>query len=211
MKKRNIEDITRYFTPYTNDCFSNALGSLLLHYRKDPDLLTADYLGFLYDRESDHIGINYPFKQHSSFQFCREELNTSYPYLYFFEPVQDTEPALEDCCADTDKVVVKFHLSEDTAYVHQQLKNSIDQNIPAMIGIDLFYMPYHKYFGNRHTAHYVIVTGYDDEQEMYSLFDTHRTAGSNFQGELPYSVIREARSSCNPQFHKKLGAYERPP
>ena len=72
MKKHFIDGVPRYFMPHVHDCFHNALAAQLLYTGYNVNLVLADYLCFMYDKENGYMGVNYLFKYFTSVQFSEK-------------------------------------------------------------------------------------------------------------------------------------------
>lgn len=211
MKKHSIANVSRYYDPDAHDCFHNVLLSLLIYKGLNINLTLADYLCFMYERESGYIGLNYLEKPLQTILLKEEELNTSLEYV--FSPTtanyKDYNTVVNDSrYGDKMKIFRFFDVDKEQAYSH--LKDLIDRNEPTIIAVDLFYMNYHRAFQKEHGLHYIMVTGYDDEKGLIELFDKKFNVESDFNGSLPVEDIMKARSSDNPHMDPSLGEYSRP-
>lgn len=211
MGKKSIQDVTRFYEPYVSDCFHNALSAQLLYLGLNPNIILADYLSFLYDNETGYMGVNYLFKYNTSVEFTEEDLNTSFELAYLPVPeLFNRENTENKYSLFKDRIVVKMYLENDQDSAYSRLKELIDQNIPAVVAVDLFYMQYHRAYKKEHGLHYVVITGYNEEEGWYELFDKYRLSGSDFDGRLPIEEVRLARASENPQKNELMGEFTRP-
>lgn len=206
MSKRTINKVPRYFVPYTNDCFQNAYGALVSHLELNPNLILADYLSFMYDAELGYIGINYLHKPSTSFDFTEEELNTSLEYVYFPVITQFSKRA-EVSAREVphDKIKIALYIESDSELAHYRLKKLLDEGIPVITVVDLYYMNYHGAYKKNHGAHAVVVSGYNEEAGYVELFDKYSLSNSDFDGRIPIDEFKLARKSENPQ-----GLYSKP-
>ncbi|HEX2947348.1 MAG TPA: BtrH N-terminal domain-containing protein [Clostridia bacterium] len=211
MKKHTIENVPRYFEPNFHDCFHNVLSSLLRYKGLNTKLVMADYLSFMYERESGYIGLNYLDKPLNTILLTEEEMNTSLEYV--FSPTTanylDYNTVLNDSRYGDRVKILRFY-DDDSERASLHLKDLIDRNEPTIIAVDLFYMHYHTAWQKEHGLHYVIVTGYDDEKGLIELFDKKLNIGSDFDGSLTTQEIMQARNSNNPHMDPLLGEYDRP-
>lgn len=211
MKKHTIANVSRYYDPDAHDCFHNVLLSLLIYKGLNINLVLADYLSFMYERESGYIGLNYLDKPLDTILLKEEELNTSLEYV--FSPTTANYKDYNTVINDNryrDKVKIFRFYDDDKDRAYSHLKDLIDRNEPTIIAVDLFYMNYHRAFQKEHGLHYVVVTGYDEEKGLIELFDKKFNTDSDFDGSLPVQDIMKARSSDNPHTDPFLGEYTRP-
>jgi len=208
MGEKIIQNVPRFYEPHVSDCFHNALSAQLLNQGLNPNIILADYLSFLYDNETGFMGVNYLYKYNTSVEFTEEEMNTSFELVFF--PVPEPFNREEKYKLSKDRLVVKMYLENDSDHAYKRLKELIDQNIPAVVAVDLFYMQYHKAYKKEHGLHYVVITGYNEEEGWYELFDKYRLSGSDFDGRLPIDEVRLARASDNPQNNVLMGEFTRP-
>ncbi|MDP4094813.1 MAG: BtrH N-terminal domain-containing protein, partial [Bacillota bacterium] len=208
MAKHFISGVPRYFEPYVCDCFQNALSAQLSHMGQNPGLVLADYLSFMYSEGEGYLGVNYLFKPNTTVEFTEEELNTSLELVYFPLPVQYGTRKGDG--NHSDRITVNMYIENDEKKAFKYVKDLIDNDIPAVAAVDLFYMPYHRAWQKEHGLHYVVITGYDEENEFFELFDKYRLSSSDFDGRLSFEQIKLARSSDNPQNNALMGDYKRP-
>lgn len=209
MGKHNISGVPRHFESYISDCFQNTLAALMLYLNQDPEVILADYLSFMYNTENGYVGLNYLFKPNTTVEFSEEELNTSLEFIYFPVPrhYSDDKTIKEY----KDRITVNMYIENDENNAYEHVKQLIDNDMPAIVAVDLFYMPYHKAaFQKIHDLHYVVITGYDEERKCFELFDNYKITNSVYDGELSFDEIRIARNSENPQNNALLGDYKRP-
>ncbi len=208
MSRHLILNTPKYFKPYVNDCFVNALAPELVRRELNPNLILADYLSFLYDRESGYIG-NSTFIKPNDIVFTPEEmLNTQARFLYLHKPrfyLVDDLSNMHD-----DKINIVFYIENDSDRAYSRLRELIDNDIPVIVAVDLFHMPYHRAFEKAHGLHYVVITGYDEAEGYLELFDKYKISGSDFEGRLPIEQVKSARCSENPLSDPLMGDYHRP-
>jgi len=211
MNKHSIQNVPRYYEPSVSDCFHNALIAQLLYQGLNPNIILADYLSFLYDSETGYMGVNYLFKYNISVEFSEEELNTSFEMAYFPVPELFSKDNLEYKTKPfKDRIVVKMYIETDSEQAYTRLKELIDQDVPAVVAVDLHYMQYHRAYKKEHGLHYIVVVGYNEEEGWYELFDKYKLSSSDFDGRLPIEEIRLARASDNPQKNTLMGEFTRP-
>ncbi len=210
MAMKDIKNVPRFFEPYVSDCFHNALSAQLLYLGLNPNIILADYLSFLYDKETGYMGVNYLYKYNTSVEFSEKELNTSFEQAYF--PVPELYESNIDQKATTakDQIIVKMYIENNTDGAYNRVKELIDQDIPVVAAVDLFYMRYHRAYQKEHGLHYVVITGYNEEEGWYELFDKYKLSNSDFDGKLQIDEIRMARASDNPLSNAMMGEYTRP-
>jgi hypothetical protein len=61
-----------------------------------------------------------------------------------------------------------------------------------------------------HALHYVVITGYDEDEGYFELFDKYKLSGSDFEGRLAIEEVNMARRSENPLRNAVMGDYTRP-
>lgn len=210
MTMKRIENVPRFFEPYVSDCFHNALSAQLLYLGLNPNIILADYLSFLYDKETGYMGVNYLYKYNTSVEFSEKELNTSFEQAYFPVPeIYNNNISIHNNLSG-DQLIVKMYIENDSDCAYNRVKELIDQDIPVVAAVDLFYMKYHRAYQREHGLHYVVITGYNEEEGWYELFDKYKLSSSDFDGRLSIDEIREARASENPLNNAMMGEYTRP-
>lgn len=210
MSFKQIENVPRFFEPYVSDCFHNALSAQLLYLGLNPNIILADYLSFLYDKETGYMGVNYLYKYNTSVEFSEKELNTSFEQAYFPVPEVYNKDNTHNRDFSKDQIIVKMYIQNDSDCAYDRVKELIDQNIPVVAAVDLFYMSYHRAYQKEHGLHYVVITGYNEEEGWYELFDKYKLSSSDFDGRLPINEVRMARASENPLNNTMMGEYTRP-
>lgn len=196
MKKHFIDGVPRYFMPYSHDCFHNALASQLLYMGCNINIVLADYLSFMYDSENGYIGLNYPVKPSTTLELKEEELNTSMEFVYLPVPeYYSSKNKVQQTAKKEERISIKMYVDTDYEEAYARAKELIDSNKPVVAAIDLYHMPYHKYYKSGHALHYVVITGYDEDKRVFSLFDKNRITASDFDGEIGMDAVRTARSS----------------
>ncbi len=209
--KGSVLNVPRYFEPFVNDCFHNAYATVLLHMGLDPHIILADYLSFLYDPQTEYIGVNYFHRYSTSVEFTEEELNTSLEFVYqpgtkVFEPSSFTQTNLRY----QDKVQINMYIHEDQEVATSRLKELISDRQPVIAVVDLYHMPYHRAYQKEHGLHCVVITGYDEAEGCYELFDRYTLSSSDFDGKLPMNEVHAGRSSNNPVSNPMAGDFQRP-
>jgi hypothetical protein len=209
MDKYSISNVPRFFEPYVNDCFQTALSGCLIHKGFNINLILTDYLSFLFDKETGYIGINYLHKYATSVEFTEEQLNSSLKFFYF--PASTCYSSNKDLLKlNEDKINVIMYYEDDNNLAYNRLKELIKNGIPTVAAVDLFYMKYHRAFNKEHGLHNIVITGFDEEEGVFELFDKYKLSNSDFDGKLPISDVNLGRSSENPLFNSVMGNYTRP-
>jgi len=199
MEKNFIEKVPRYFEPYVNDCFHNAYGAVLQHMGLNPDIVLADYLSFMYDSENGNIGVNYFYRYSTTVEFKEEELNTSLEFAYIpATAVFSRESENAGNIRFPDRVNINMFINDDNDTAYLRLKNLIDGGKPVVAAVDLFHMSYHRAYHRDHGLHCVVITGYDEQEGCFELFDKFRLSSSDFEGKLPMAEVNQGRASDNP-------------
>lgn len=210
MAMKDIKNVPRFFEPYVSDCFHNALSAQLLYLGLNPNIILADYLSFLYEKETGYMGVNYLYKYNTSVEFSEKELNTSFEQAYFPVPELYEGNIDQKATAAKDQIIVKMYIENNSDRAYNRVKELIDQDIPVVAAVDLFYMRYHRAYQKEHGLHYVVITGYNEEEGWYELFDKYKLSNSDFDGKLQIDEIRMARASDNPLSNAMMGEYTRP-
>lgn len=211
MGMKQIKGVPRFFEPYVSDCFHNALTAQMLYLGLNPNIILADYLSFLYDKETGYMGVNYLYKYNTSVEFSEKELNTSFEQAYFPIPeIYNKDNCIHNSRLSKDQLIVRMYIENDSNFAYNRVKELIDQGIPVVAAVDLFYMQYHRAFQKEHGLHYVVITGYNEEEGWYELFDKYKLSSSDFDGRLPIDGIKLARASQNPLNNAIMGEYTRP-
>lgn len=205
MSSHSIENIPRYFVPYTSDCFQNAYGAVISYMNLNPDLILADYLSFMFEADTGYIGVNFLHKSSKAFNFTEEELNTSLEYAHFPAVSCFTGPGEASAEVLSDKIKICMYFEDNPDIAHDRLEELINNDMPVVAVVDLYYMRYHRAYQREHGAHAVIVTGYNEEEGYVELFDKYSLSNSDFDGKIPINEFRLARSSEN-----FLGSFSKP-
>lgn len=191
-----IADVPRYYEPYVCDCFTNAYGAMLQHRKLDPALGLADYLNFMYDPQSQQIGINFLHGYSDTVMFSEEELNSSMPFAYlpptsvYGEAIAELPPGLSK-----DRFVIRQFVHDDPAVADARLKDKLRQGEPVSVVVDLHHIHYHRAYGTQHGIHALVVTGYDAASDEYLLFDKYAMSSSDFDGRLSRQELMTARNA----------------
>ena len=202
----SIEGVPRYFESYVNDCFQNAYGALVAYYGLKPELILADYLSFMYDKDTGYIGLNYLHMPSRSFEFSEEQLNTSLEYIYFpAVSLYSGHEKSEVHKIPDNKIKISLYVEDDPKVAHKRLIELLDMGIPVITVVDLYYMRYHSAYQKSHGAHAIVVTGYNKEEGYVEIFDKYDLSKCDFDGRLPIEDLISARNSDNDQ-----GSYTKP-
>ncbi|GIQ71269.1 hypothetical protein XYCOK13_40930 [Xylanibacillus composti] len=200
----------RYYEPYVNDCFLNAYGSVLAHMGHNPEIILADYLSFMFEEDTGYIGATYYYKHYASVEFTEEELNTSLELVYFpatsvYDPAG---PAAGKGAADG--ITIRWYIHDDYEVAAERTKELIDAGKPVIAFVDMHEMNYHPYYQKDHQLHAILITGYDEEQRKYDLFDKYKMGNCDFDGQLSYDDIRKGRTAEIPIVNPIVGEIKRP-
>ncbi|MHB8062504.1 MAG: BtrH N-terminal domain-containing protein [Ruminiclostridium sp.] len=198
MSKHSIMNVPRWFSPYTNDCFQNAYGSVVSYLKLNPDLILADYLSFVYDPESGFAGMNYLHKESASVEFSEEELNIALEYVYFPATANFSmheEQKRKDI--QDDEIKITWYIDDDQSIAYSRMKELIDNDMPVVVVVDLYYIKYHKAYQKEHGLHAVVITGYNEEENYVELFDKYRFSNCDFDGQISIDELMLARTSEN--------------
>lgn len=196
---KQMGNVPRYFEPYVNDCFHNAYSAALLHMGLNPDIILADYLSFMYDCKNGYVGVNYFYRPNTTVEFTEDELNTSLEFVYLAPTTlysQSTEKAAD--IRYKDRVNINMYIEDKPEVAYQRLKELLDNGMPVVAAVDLYYMNYHRAYGKEHGLHCVVFTGYDEEEGYFHLFDKYKLSSSDFDGILPIDEVNMGRRSDNP-------------
>lgn len=197
--KKLLENVPQYFEPHINDCFHNAYAAVLQYMGFNPNVILADYLSFMYDRKLDYIGVDYFLRSNTSVEFSEEEMNTSMEFVYCpmtacFSPHSEMIGKVRY----KDRININMYVSDDSDIAYARTKELIDNGIPAIAAVDLYYMQYHRAYGKEHGLHCVVITGYNEEEGYFELFDRYKLSSSDFSGRLPIREVNLGRVSDNP-------------
>ncbi len=199
MKNNLTAKVPRYFEPYVNDCFHNAYAAVLQYMGLNPRIILADYLSFLYDRDNENIGVNYLYRMNTSVEFTEEELNTSLEFVYLPATVSFSSDFINNNrIRYKDRVNINMYIEDDSNVAYSRLKELIDNGKPVVAAVDLYYMKYHRAYMKEHGIHCVVITGYDEENGCFELFDKFKLSSSDFDGILPIAEVNQGRVSDNP-------------
>lgn len=198
MTKHSINNVPRYFVPYTNDCFQNAYGAIISYMNLKPDLILADYLSFMYDAETGYLGANYLQRPSTSIEFTEEELNTSLEYVYYPATSHFSSGRVQESKdLPPDMIKISLFIEDNADIAFSRLKELINDEKPVVAVVDMYYMSYHRAYQKEHGLHAVVITGYNEEEGYVELFDKYRLSSSDFDGRLPINDLMQARGSEN--------------
>lgn len=207
--RRIIEDVPRYYKPYVNDCFLNAYGSVLAYMGYKPEIILADYLSFMYEEDTGFIGVTYLYKHHATVEFTEDELNTSLE-LVRFPATRVYDPADAVASQSADGITIRWYIHDDYEVAAARTRELIDANKPVIAFVDMHEMNYHAYYQKNHQLHSVILTGYDEVERKYELFDKYIMGNCDFDGQLAYDDIRKGRTAEVPIVNPIVGETKRP-
>ncbi len=195
MSKHFIPNVPRYFEDYVNDCFSNSISSLLTFQNINAEIVFTDYISFIYEGDTGFIGANYLYRPLVVSYSTEEECNTSCEMIYM---PQVTKYACRDTLKlKNDKINIIRYIEEDYNVAYSRLKELIDNDIPTIVSVDLFYMHYHGAFNKKHGFHNIVITGYDEDENYYEAFDKFKLSKSNFDGKISMDEIKLGRTSVS--------------
>jgi hypothetical protein len=177
---------------------------------QNPDIILADYLSFVYDPGTEHIGVNYLFWTSTSVMFSEDVLNAScemvrlQPTIYFDKKIPIRPGHLPE-----DQVRIDLYIHDDPMVAYARNKELIDNDIPVIAALDLYYMDYHRAFQKEHGLHCVIITGYDETEGRFEMIDKYELSSSDFDGKQPISQINMARIANSAIINPALGEIPR--
>lgn len=90
------------------------------------------------------------------------------------------------------------HLSKNELSVDQiweSNKKSLDQNIPVIAQVDVFYLKYTPYFKKKHSFHSLILAGYNELMKEVYVIDWYKPW--YYKGSLSFEELHIARDSEN--------------
>lgn len=200
MKNNLTEKVPRYFEPYVNDCFHNSYAAVLEYMGLNTRLILADYLSFMYDPVNGNIGVNYPYRMNTSVEFTEEELNTSMEFVYLPATKIYSGPAggITGEVRYKDRVNINMYIDDNTDMAYSRLKSLIDSRKPVIAAVDLYYMSYHRAYMKEHGLHCIVITGYDEKEGWFELFDKFQLSSSDFDGRISIKEVNRGRASENP-------------
>lgn len=209
--KRSVPDVPRYFAPHVGDCFANAYGAVVKHMGLNPEIVLADYLCFMYDEQTEYIGINFLGRYSTSVEFTEEELNSSMEFAYLPPTaVYQEENKPGELPDRKDRLQIRLLIHDDSNVAYRRTKELLDAGRPVIAVVDLHDVSYHRAFNREHGIHAVVITGYDEERQIYELFDKYKLSSSDFDGTLPMQEIMQARSADCLLDNPITGRFSRP-
>jgi hypothetical protein len=180
-----------------------------MHMGHNPNIVLADYLSFMFDPQTEYIGVTYFYRSSTSVQFSEEELNTSMKFVYlpataFFEKSGPQSPALPD-----DRIIIRMYISDDETVAYHRAKELVDMDKPVIAAVDLYNISYHQAYQKNHGLHCVVIHGYDEEKKSFEIIDKFRLANCDFDGVLPMSEVNTARMAHIPLSNPMIGEQTR--
>jgi hypothetical protein len=155
--KNVIKDIETWNEFYFYNCYYSALFPILQHYKKSIAPIMLDDIFYFEMAEKD--GKEY-------LDYKRDRIND---YDKIFEELGIVEKV--------------YTYSGET--IVDELKKSIDSNVPVMLFIDCFYQSMRSDAYNlNHWGHIVTVYGYDDEQEGFLVLEHRYEDGFDYDKRL---------------------------
>ena len=110
----------------------------------------------------------------------------------FYYPAR--RPTLGENLLPFHQVHAQWRTPADVESGWQDIRASIIDGRPAIVAVDNFHMPIRPAFGDVHSAHLMVVWGFDDEaKEVYLLESTP----PQYAGPVPLEDFTRARSSGN--------------
>ena len=146
-------------------CLHDCLGTVLLYYGKDPALT---------------LGAAWEF-YHSPRDFSREE---------FYYPLP--RPTLAESMMPFHPVRSTWHRSDDAAAAWAAVKEVVGNGQPVIVADDNFYLPFRPAFGDVHSAHLLVMYGFDEAADEVYVLDSVPPA---FQGAIAVRDFLAARRS----------------
>ncbi|MDP4147320.1 MAG: amino acid adenylation domain-containing protein, partial [Bacillota bacterium] len=72
-----------------------------------------------------------------------------------------------------DKFKIKFKKIEYSTpdEMHEKIKESIDNDSPVLVPVDIYGLVYYPMYKKNHQSHYCVIKGYDTQREMYNILD----------------------------------------
>lgn len=209
--RHSIQGVPRYFAPHVGDCFAGAYGAVVKHMGLCPEIVLADYLCFMYDEQTEYIGINFLNRFSTSVEFTEEELNSSMEFAYLPPTaIYQEEKGPIEFPDYKDRIQIRMLIHDDANTAYRRTKERLDADQPVIAVVDLHEVSYHRAYNKEHGIHAVVLTGYDEEKQVYELFDKYKLSSSDFDGTLPMQEIMKARSAHCLQDNPITGPFSRP-
>lgn len=211
MKKNIVENVPRYFEPFVQDCFINTYSAALLFNGYNPNIMLTEYLSFVFDEQTGFIGTNFVLHDHqTSVEFSEDELNSSMELVYLSATTVYTGEHATLPSAYKDRVMLQWFIHDDAQIAQDRAKQVIDSGQPVITTVDLFHMPYHDYYQKKHQFHSIVITGYDEVNQTYTVFDKYMIGNCDFDGTLTFEQLHAGRASEIIFENPKLGTQKRP-
>lgn len=154
-------------------CLHTAIGSVLAYHGFDPLLTLGASWDFYYrPDELFHAEYYYPLRR----------------------------PGLVETLAPFHPVSSTWREPPDDRAAWEEVRAWIAGGEPAVVAVDNFFVPFRPAFGDVHSAHLVVVYGFDDEAGTVDVLDAVPPA---FDGRIPLNDLCRARSSGNAQAHER--------
>jgi hypothetical protein len=161
-----------YYKEYESFCFQNCLRQVLEYYGvENAALYINSALSFVLESNNSYPnGFKIKYNEHSCSTLPK--YGDKVRRLYY----------------DDDKN------GEDVWIINKQ---KIDEGIPIITGVDVFYLPYQTYYNNSHGIHTLILCGYSELEDFINIIDWYEPWF--FKGVINKKEFISARSSTNPQ------------
>jgi len=176
----------------------------------NPEVILADYMSFMFEEDTGYIGSTYFYKHYASVEFTEEELNTSLELVYFPATSVYDPAAAGTAQRSGDGITIRWYIHDDYEVAAERTRELIDAGKPVIAFVDMHEMNYHPFYQKDHQLHAVLLTGYDEEQRKYDLFDKYKMGNCDFDGQLSYDDIRNGRTAEVPIVNPVVGEIKRP-
>lgn len=128
--------------------------------------------------------------------------------FYFCNMQEETKSQVLELAENILKIKVKNNSKKNLNF--KKINKLIDNEDFIVVGINLKYIFYSRYFKEDDWPHWLLINGYDDEKGVYYILDDVQYRNqSNAYGEfcLPKSLLKKARNSYIVQYGRRWSAY----
>lgn len=110
------------------------------------------------------------------------------------------EESLAEAIAPHHPVRSRWHVPPDPVAAWIDVRERLRAGVPVAVVVDNFHVPFRPAFGDVHSCHLVVVTGFDEGAGTATVVDA---VPPGFQGPLPLAQLALARGSDNRPQHAR--------
>ncbi|GBF74622.1 putative beta-ketoacyl synthase family protein [Paenibacillus sp. 598K] len=98
---------------------------------------------------------------------------------------------------------VRLEQVEDPNLLHVKLAGYLDQHLPVMVAFDEYFTFYTPFYRKEHTDHLTILTGYDDDKQLYTIMN-HNHLTRHTQHKISYAPFTTTYQTIEEIYHSLM-------